>query len=79
MSVVEEESNADEDSEEGVIYTLSHFEGVLQKWWATADLGRGNVTISADKISQILLQDDVFKEQETTRRNIIFAIHKSKT
>jgi len=79
MSVVEEESNADEDSEEGIIYTLAHFEGVLLNWWARADLGRGNVTISADKISLILLKDDVFKEQETTRRNIILAIHQSKT
>jgi hypothetical protein len=29
MSVVEEESNADDDNEEGIMYTLSHFEGIL--------------------------------------------------
>ena len=79
MSVVEEESNADDDNEEGIMYTLSHFEGILQKWWSTADQGRGNVTLSADKLSQTLLLDDVFKEQETTRRNFILQIHQCKT
>jgi len=62
MSVVEEESNADDDNEEGIMYTLSHFEGILLKWWSTADQDKGNVTLSADKLSQTLLLDDVFKE-----------------
>ena len=66
MSVVEEESNADEDSEEGIIYTLAHFEGVLLNWWARADLGRGNVTISDALIVRDVIGGFIFFLEKAT-------------
>jgi hypothetical protein len=72
MSVVEEESDSDNEKSEKILYTLSHFENVLYGWWTKADgEGKGNVTLSAERLALTLVADDVFKEIETTRRNII--------
>lgn len=79
MSVVEEESNQDDNDDERITYSQQNFEDILTKWWREADNDRGNVSISAEMLALTLVKDGVFKEVETTRRNIILQVHKQKT
>ncbi len=79
MSVVEEESNQDDSDKAKITYSQQNFEDILAKWWSEADNHRGNVSQSAELIALTLVKDGVFKEVETSRRNIILAVHQQKT